>query len=65
MTTTETPLLGEEMLAGLKDWSVGYTNEKVAETLGDPGPYQVVLTFDDRETVGLWVHEMTKTSESK
>ena len=50
-----------EMLVGLKDWSVGLTNEKVAETLGDPGPYQVVLTFNDKNTVRLWMREMTKT----
>ena len=53
--------MGPEMLCGLRDWSVGITSKEVAETLGDAGPYAVVLTFDDKATVGLWAAEMVKT----
>ena len=51
----------ENMLKGLKDWSVGLTSEDVGNTLGDPGPYAVVLTFDDSETVQRSLKEMMKT----
>ncbi len=53
--------LDKKLLQGLKDWSIGLTDEKVAEILGDPGPYQVILTFDDKNTVGFWLIEMMKT----
>ena len=50
-------------LDGLKDWSVGITGEAVAASLGDAGPYAVVLTFDDYKTIRAWLDAMMKTRD--
>jgi len=55
----------KELLSGLSDWSVGKTSDEVADTLGDAGPYAVVLTFDDPKICGLWATEMMKTWNTK
>ncbi len=57
--------LEPELLIGLKDWSVGKADEKIKDLIGDPGPYAVILTFDDPATIGRWMNEMTKTWDTE
>jgi hypothetical protein len=53
--------LDPELLVGLQDWSIGKADEKIKDLIGDPGPYAVILTFDDPDTIGRWFNEMVKT----
>ena len=55
---SDAPKIAGEMFEGLKDWSVGRTDERCEQIVDRPGPYMVLLTFEDPETVQRWAKVM-------